>query len=68
MSQLTPIQKSILKAIKAEFRKINREEDMGFITPKPSKDMEPLSEVVYDSLPEYEDHPSEYYDKLLNES
>jgi len=29
--------------------------------------MAPLSEEVYSSLPEYEDHPSEYYEKLLNE-
>ena len=29
--------------------------------------MLPLGEEVYASLPEYEDHPSEYYDKLLNE-
>ena len=29
--------------------------------------MLPLGEEVYSSLPEYEDHPSEYYDKLLNE-
>ena len=29
--------------------------------------MLPLGEEVYSSLPEYEDHPSEYYEKLLNE-
>ena len=29
--------------------------------------MLPLGEEVYASLPEYEDHPSEYYEKLLNE-
>jgi len=29
--------------------------------------MLPLGEEVYASLPEYEDHPSEYYDKLLDE-
>ena len=28
--------------------------------------MLPLGEEVYASLPEYEDHPSEYYDKLLD--
>ena len=50
-------QKRILSAIKYEFLKMNAAED----------EMEPLSEEVYASLPEYEDHPSEYYDKLLNE-
>ena len=51
-------QKRILSAIKYEFLKMN-ENAFG--------QMEPLSEEVYASLPEYEDHPSEYYDKLLNE-
>ena len=51
-------QKRILSAIKAEFIKMN-ENAFGH--------MEPLSEEVYASLPEYKEHPSEYYDKLLNE-
>ena len=50
-------QKRILSAIKYEFLKMNAA----------AEGMEPLSEEVYSSLPEYEDHPSEYYDKLLNE-
>jgi len=56
-SQFTLSQRRILAAIKMEFMKMNAH-DYG---------MQPLSEEVYASLPEYEDHPSEYYDKLLNE-
>ncbi len=56
-SLFTEAQQRILKDIKLEFLKVNAAED----------EMEPLSEEVYASLPEYEDYPSEYYDKLLNE-
>ena len=56
-SLFTESQLRILKDIKLEFLKMNANED----------EMEPLSEEVYASLPEYEDHPSEFYDKLLNE-
>ena len=61
MTQFTLSQKRILSAIKYEFIKLN-DYNSDY-----SKVMEPLSEEVYASLPEYEDHPSEYYDKLLNE-
>ena len=56
-SLFTESQLRILKDIKLEFLKMNADDD----------EMEPLSEEVYASLPEYEDHPSEYYEKLLNE-
>ena len=56
-SLFTESQHRILKDIKLEFLKMNAADD----------EMEPLSEEVYASLPEYEDHPSEYYEKLLNE-
>ena len=68
-SLFTEAQQRILKDIKLEFLKVNAADD----------EMEPLSDEAYtalikewnkpteDELPEYEDHPSEYYDKLLNE-
>ena len=68
-SLFTESQHRILKDIKLEFLKVNAAEDK----------MEPISDEAYtalikewnkptkDELPEYEDHPSEYYDKLLNE-
>lgn len=63
-SLFTESQKRILKDIKLEFLKMNAAEDA----------MEPISDEAYtalikewNKLPEYEDHPSEYYDKLLNE-
>lgn len=55
-SLFTESQHRILKDIKLEFLKVNAADDK----------MEPLSEEVYASLPEYEDHPSEFYDKLLD--
>ena len=58
-------QKRILSAIKYEFLKMNAADDEFAVLKEAS--MQPLSEEVYASLPEYEDHPSEYYDKLLNE-
>mgnify|MGYP003144629920 CR=1 FL=1 len=42
-------------------------ERLGNISSGYSEVMEPLGEEVYASLPEYEDHPSKYYEKLLNE-
>ena len=58
-------QKRILSAIKYEFLKMNAAKAK----------MEPISDEAYtalvkewEKLPEYEDHPSEYYDKLLDES
>tara|TARA_Y100001956_G_scaffold42409_1_gene41408 strand:+ start:294 stop:509 length:216 start_codon:yes stop_codon:yes gene_type:complete len=54
-------QKRILSTLKQEFVKMNMQ--LGL---KVQEGMEPLSEEVYASLPEYEDHPSEYYDKLLD--
>ena len=63
-SLFTESQKRILKDIKLEFLKMNAAEDK----------MEPISDEAYtaliqewNKLPEYEDHPSEFYDKLLNE-
>ena len=61
MTQFTLSQRRILAAIKMEFIKLNS------YNSDYSEVMEPLSEEVYASLPEYEDHPSEYYEKLLNE-
>ncbi len=55
-SLFTESQQRILKDIKLEFLKVNAADNK----------MEPLSEEVYASLPEYEDHPSEFYDKLLD--
>ena len=64
-SLFTESQHRILKDIKLEFLKMNAADDEFAVLKEAS--MVPLSEEVYASLPEYEDHPSEYYDKLLNE-
>ena len=58
-SQFTLSQRRVLAAIKMEFIKLNN------YSSDYSEVMEPLSEEVYASLPEYEDHPSEYYEKLI---
>ena len=57
-------QKRILSTLKQEFVKMNMQ--LG-LKVQEDEGMEPLSEEVYSSLPEYEDHPNEYYDKLLDE-
>jgi len=51
MTQFTLSQRRILAAIKMEFIKLNN------YNSDYSEVMEPLSEEVYASLPEYEDHP-----------
>ena len=43
-----------------------RDEAQDFHKREYNGSMLPLGEEVYASLPEYEDHPSEYYDKLLD--